>query len=127
MILKCDIYFFNLSLFYNYPHYYSLFGKVVIFDTKEEDLEQQVLMLYEDEQKNENFYVCDWTVLMKQGRNPFLVLAVAGFTGVIKLLYPSCNDSKKSGSSSDDEDRVSVLVGHGQDVNDLKFHKRYFK
>ncbi|CAG8497155.1 5791_t:CDS:2 [Ambispora leptoticha] len=66
-----------------------------------------ILQVYEDENDQENFYCCTWSYDLTTG---LPLLAVAGASGLIKVI----DTSKKS--------LVKVLAGHGDEINELKFH-----
>ncbi|KAG9292188.1 hypothetical protein G9A89_023908 [Geosiphon pyriformis] len=69
----------------------------------------KILQLYEDEHVQENFYCCAWSFKPTTGA-PWL--AAAGASGLVKILDTSSRAI------------IKVLAGHGDEINDLKFHPK---
>eukprot|EP00611_Tribonema_gayanum_P026830 TRINITY_DN6482_c0_g1_i3.p1 TRINITY_DN6482_c0_g1~~TRINITY_DN6482_c0_g1_i3.p1 ORF type:complete len:425 (-),score=56.99 TRINITY_DN6482_c0_g1_i3:36-1310(-) len=66
-----------------------------------------VVQSYSDEDTEEELYACAWSYEQDNGAP---LLAVAGLRGVIKII--SCRQRRL----------IAALVGHGNSVNELKFH-----
>jgi polycomb protein EED len=65
------------------------------------------LQVYVDENRDENYYTCAWS-FNEETREP--IVAAAGLHGIIRLLNCVRQDASK------------FLLGHGNSINDLKFH-----
>ncbi|RGB27497.1 WD40-repeat-containing domain protein [Rhizophagus diaphanus] len=68
-----------------------------------------ILQTYVDENEGENYYCCAWSIDPNVGAP---LLAVAGATGIIKILNTSVGSA------------IKALTGHGGEVNEIKFHPR---
>ncbi|GBB99209.1 hypothetical protein RclHR1_03450004 [Rhizophagus clarus] len=68
-----------------------------------------VVQTYEDDDKEEDYYCCTWSINPDNGAP---LLAVAGATGIIKIISTSVGLVIKS------------LTGHGGEINEIKFHPR---
>ncbi|RIB13866.1 WD40-repeat-containing domain protein [Gigaspora rosea] len=69
----------------------------------------EVLQTYIDENTEENFYCCAWSFDPISGA-PWL--AVTGAQGIIKIIDSSVGNVVRS------------LIGHGDEINEIKFHPR---
>ncbi|KAM7353273.1 polycomb protein esc [Cochliomyia hominivorax] len=69
----------------------------------------KLIMCYADPDPDEVFYTCTWSYDMKTS---VPLLATAGYRGVIRVIDIQKNEA------------VGNYVGHGQAINELKFHPR---
>ncbi|KAI9586345.1 polycomb protein esc [Glossina fuscipes] len=69
----------------------------------------KLLMVYADPDPDEVFYTCSWSYEQKASMP---LLATAGYRGVIRVIDVNRNES------------VGNYIGHGQAINELKFHPR---
>ena len=69
--------------------------------------EMDVLQRYADPDEDENFYSCAWTY-----DNASHLLCAAGERGIVRVINVTTHRGERS------------LVGHGNSINDLRFHQR---
>ncbi|GBC09127.1 hypothetical protein RclHR1_08620003 [Rhizophagus clarus] len=68
-----------------------------------------IVQTYVDDDEEENFYCCAWSIDPNVGAP---LLAVAGVTRTIKIISTSVGSV------------IKVLTGHGDEINEIKFHPR---
>ncbi|GBB86703.1 hypothetical protein RclHR1_13090004 [Rhizophagus clarus] len=68
-----------------------------------------IVQTYVDENEGENYYCCAWSIDPNVGAP---LLAVAGVSGIIKIINTSVGSA------------IKALTGHGGEINEIKFHPR---